>query len=337
MKKKTIGLTTGSNFGSGHRGCDFMKRILTIVVACALWTTAGAQTKSARERDRLFGPVQTVSTDVSEFITKDGKDVEGPRVPLHTVTYDARGNKVRRLDFNRDRSIAQTIVYYYDAEGRNTGYEDYTAGLSTPRKHIYTLDRKGNRVEYRMVQPTGKDADEKYLYKYDEKGNLVADELYHKTTLVSRNENSYDQQGRLISQISYNPDSTVSSRITVSFAPDGKLAERTRHEGDLLTYRVRYTYDNKRRPAAVETTGSFIETDSDSENYITGKVVYVYKGKNQPKEMLIYNPDGSLRERVVIDYDSRGNWTKRTHRVKAAAAEKEATRQIDYRTIRYHQ
>jgi hypothetical protein len=285
--------------------------------------------------DRLRGPVHTVATEVAEFTTQDGRNVEGPSVPLHTITYDARGNRIKRLDFNHDGSVAQTIVYNYDAQGRYVGYEDYAAGLSTPRKHIYILDEKGNRVEYRMLQPTGKDADEKYAYKYDDKGNLIAEELYHKTSLISRNENTYDQQGRLISQISYNPDSTVSSRIVVSLAPDGKPLERTRHDGDLLTYRVRYTYDNKRRLVEVETTGSWIETDAPSEDHITGKVVYVYKGKDQPKEMLIYNQDGSLRERVAIDYDSRGNWTKRTHRVKAAPAAKEVTRQIDYRTITY--
>jgi len=272
--------------------------------------------------------------EVAEFTTNDGKSVEGPRVPLHTVTYDARGNRVKRIDFNHDGSVVQTIVYNYDTEGRTIGYEDYVAGLSTPRKHIYTLDQNGNRVEYRIEQPTGKPGDEKYVYKYDDKGKLVAEELYYKTTLISRNENTYDQQGRLISQISYNPDSTVSMRIRVSFTPDGKPIERIRHDGDLLTYRVRYTYDNKRRLVQVETTGSYVESDSTSEGHITGRVVYVYKGKDQPKEMLIYNQDGSLRERVLIDYDSRGNWTKRTHRVQASVG-KEVTRQIVYRTITY--
>ena len=185
------------------------------------------------------------------------------------------------------------------------------------------------------MQPTGKDGDEKYVSKYDDNGSLVAEELYHKTTLVSRNENTYDQQGRLIAQVSYNPDSTVSMRIRVSLAPDGKPVERTRHDGDLLTYRVRYTYDKKGRPVEVETTGSFVDNDSTAEGHITGKVVYVYKGKDKPKEMLVYNPDGSLRERIAIDYDSRGNWTKRTHRVKAAQGGKELTRQVDYRTITY--
>lgn len=302
-----------------------MRRILTILLLCVLWSATDAQTKPDREQDRLFAAVQNVMTEVAEFSMKEGKSVEGPRARLHEVSYDARGNRVKRVDFGRDGTAAQTIVYNYDAEGRHTGYEDYTSGMSTPRKHVYVLDQKGNRAEYKMVQPGGSAADERYVYKYDANGNKVAEELYHKTALVSRNENSYDNQGRLISQTIYNPDDSVAARIRVAFSPEGKLLERIRHDADLLTYRVRYTYDTKGRLVEVETAGSYVESDSSSEGHFTGKVVYVYKGKDHPKEMLIHNQDGSLRERVVFSYDSRGNWTRKT-----------TPRQIEYRTITYY-
>ena len=308
-----------------------MKILATLLIVGLLWTTAATQTKTDREQDRLFGQVQTVTTELAEFTLKDGKSVEGPRVRLHEVSYDARGNRVKCVDFNQDGSTAQTIVYNYDADGRLTGYEDYASGLSAPRKHVYVLDQKGNRTEYRMVQPNGSEGDERYVYKYDAKGNKIAEELYHKTSLISRNENAYDDRGRLISQTIYNPDASVSTRIRVSFSPDGKPLERIRHDGDLLTYRVRYAYDQKGRLAEVETTGSYVESDSSSDGYVTGKVAYVYKDKDQLKETIVYNQDGSLRERVVFNYDSHGNWTKKT-----TLTSKKAPRQIEYRTITYH-
>ena len=307
-----------------------MRRILTLLLVCTLWSLTNGQTRSDREQDRLFGAVQSVKMEVAEFTTKDGKNVEGPRVRLHELSYDARGNRVKRVDFGRDGSAAQTIVYNYDAEGRHTGYEDYASGLSTPRKHVYLLDQQGNRAEYKIVQPNGSAGDERYVYKYDANGKKIAEELYYKTSLISRNENSYDAQGRLISQTSYNPDGSVSARIRISFAADGKPLERIRHDGDLMTYRVRYAYDAKGKLTEVETTGSYVETDANLEGHITGKVVYIYKGKDQPKEMLIHNTDGSLRERVVFSYDSRGNWTKKT-----TLTGKEMPRQIEYRTITY--
>jgi antitoxin component YwqK of YwqJK toxin-antitoxin module len=314
-----------------------MKIILTVLFAGALCVVAAdAQEKTYSERDSLFGPVRSVTAEVAEFTTKDGKNIEGPRMPVQTTTYDARGNRLKRVDYNHDGSVAQTLVYTYDAEGRGTGYEDYTPGLSTARKHVYVLDANGNRVEYKIIQPTGSAADEKYLYKYDANGNKIAEELYHKTSLISRNENAYDTQGRLISQTIYNPDGSISSRVQNAISADGKPTERTRYDGDLLTYKVRYAYDKKGKLEELETTGSYVSDASMEEGHITGKLVYIYKGKDQPKETLVFNPDGSLREKVVVEYDSHGNWTRRTHRVRSAQSGKELTLQIEYRTITYH-
>ena len=301
-----------------------------------LWLATNVQAQNDREQDSLRGSVQSIKTEVAEFTMKDNKNIEGPRLPVQSTTYDTRGNRLKRVDFNRDGSVAQTIVYTYDAEGRRLGYEDYMPGLSTARKHVYVLDASGKRVEYKIIQPTGAAADEKYLYKYDASGNRIAEELYHKTSLISRNENSYDTQGRLISQTIYNPDGSVSSRIQNAMAADGKPTQRTRYDGDLLTYKVRYTYDSKGKLVELETVGSYVETDSSTDGHVTGKVVYVYKGKDQPKETLIYNPDGLLREKIVVDYDSQGNWTKRTHRVPSGQNGKELPQQIEYRTITYH-
>lgn len=316
---------------------ESMKLIsIALFVSALLVVAANAQAGTANEKDSLAGSVQSITIEVAEFAVKDGKNVEGPRLPVQTITYDARGNRMKRVDFNRDGSVAQTLIYHYDADGRSTGYEDYMPGLSTARKHIYVLDQSGKRTEYRIIQPTGSAGDEKYLYKYDARGNRIAEELYHKTSLISRNENTYDDQGRLISQTIYNPDGSVSARISNSLAADGNPLERVRYDGDLLTYRVRYTYDSKGRLDRLETAGSYVETDSSSERYVTGQAVYVYKGKDQPKETLIYNPDGSLRERVVFDYDSRGNWTRRTRRVKAGTSGKDVRVQIEYRAITYY-
>lgn len=308
--------------------------ISTIMVVATLCATASAQSKSELQLDRLVGAVQTVKTEVAEFITKERKSVEGPRMPVQTVDYDERGNRVKRVDFNRDGSVAETIVYTFDTEGRSTGYEDFTPGLENPRKHIYILAADGRRSEYKMIQPTGKPADEKYVYKYDGSGNKIGEELFHKDSLVSRNENTYDANGRLISQVIYNPDGTVSARIQNSFAADGKPVERIRHDGDLVTYRVRYKYDDKGRLLEREVNGSFVDMESSSESYTTGKVVYTYKGKDQPKEAITYNPDGSFREKILFDYDSNGNWKKKIRKVRVA--DKEVTRQIEYRTIKYY-
>jgi hypothetical protein len=254
---------------------------------------------------------------------------------LRTVAYNARGNRTQQVDFNHDGSIAQTFVYTYDAQGRSTGYEEYTGTMSVPRKHVYVLDAQGNRIEYSLVQPDGS-AGEKHRYKYDAQGHVAEESLFdHKGGLISRNVIAYDDRGRQVSQTRYNADGSVSSTSSLSYDAQGKPVERVRYESDILTYRVRYVYDRKMRVVAQETVGSVVEPDlPPSEAHAPGKVVYVYKGK-QPREMIAYAVDGSVRERVAIEYDSRGNWIKKTYLVESGERRRREARRVEHRTITY--
>jgi antitoxin component YwqK of YwqJK toxin-antitoxin module len=315
-----------------------MRRIIPVLIIGLLCNGAlsGAQTTPGTAKADLNGAVKAVRYEVSEFASKGGKRVEGRRMPLQTVTYDANGNKVEQLEYNPDGSVARKLVYTYDARGRANGYEDHAAGSSAPRRHIYVFDEKGKRIEYRIVQPDGA-AGEKYLYKYDVRGALIEESLHdHKGALISRNVYAYDDRDRQVSQTRYNADGSLSSIISVSYDAGGKPIVRTRFEGDTLTYRVRYVYDSKGRVLEQETAGSVVESDVPaSELHAPGRVVYVYKGKEQPREANAYNPDGSVREKVVIEYDARGNWIKKTRLIKLNGSGKSEPQRVEYRTITY--
>jgi hypothetical protein len=99
---------------------------------------------------------------------------------------------------------------------------------------------------------------------------------------------------------------------------------------------VRYVYDRKLRVIAQETVGSVVEPDvPPSEAHAPGRVVYIYKGLDQPREMIAYAPDGSLRERVLIEYDARGNWIKRTHLAESGNRSRPEPRRVEHRSITY--
>ena len=72
---------------------------------------------------------------------------------------------------------------------------------------------------------------------------------------------------------------------------------------------------------------------SPSAAHAPGRVVCVYKGKEWPGAALAYAPDGSLRERVEIEYDSRGNWTRKPRLVQPGAARQSG--RVEYRAITY--
>jgi antitoxin component YwqK of YwqJK toxin-antitoxin module len=303
-----------------------MRRILTVLTFSLLWNAAGAQTLAAGG-DELTGPVKEVRHETSESAPGGGAARRG-----RSDSYDLKGNKVEEKHFGPDGSVAQRLVYTFDARGRATGYEEYSAGVDTPRKHIYVLGEKGERVEYKIVQPDGK-AGEKRLYKYDAQGRLAEELLHeHKGQLLSRNVHAYDEAGRPVSQTRYDADGSVSSVAKVTYDAQGRPVERTRHEGGVLMYRIVYRYDARGRLVEQETAGSVLDADvPPAEAHQPGRVSYVYKDGKQPKEATRYGPDGTARERIVFTYDARGNWISKTYLSLTA----EGTRRAEYRTITY--
>lgn len=303
-----------------------MRRILTLLTFSLLWNAAGAQTVSAGG-DGLNGPVKEVRHETSESAPGGGAARRG-----RSDSYDVKGNKVEERHFGPDGSVAQRLVYTFDARGRATGYEEYSVGVGTPRRHIYVLGEKGERVEYKIVQPDGA-AGEKRIFKYDAQGRLAEERLHeHKGKLLTRNVHAYDEAGRPVSQTRYDADGAVSSVATVVYDAQGRPVERARHEGGILMYRIVYRYDSRGRLLEQETVGSVLDADvSAAEVHQPGRVSYVYKDGKQPKEATRYGPDGTARERIVFQYDPRGNWVSKTYFSLTAGG----THRAEYRTITY--
>jgi hypothetical protein len=81
-----------------------------------------------------------------------------------------------------------------------------------------------------------------------------------------------------------------------------------------------------------ETVGSVLDADvPPAEAHPPGRVSYVYKDGKQPKEATRYTPDSTALERIVFQYDPRGNWISKTYVSLTAAGAQRA----EYRTITY--
>lgn len=303
-----------------------MRRILTFLILSLLWNVAGAQTATTGG-DGLAGPVREVRHETSESAPGGGVARRG-----RSDSYDVKGNKIEERRFGPDGSVTHRLVYTFDAQGRATGYEEYSAGVGTPRRHIYVLGEKGERVEYRIVQPDGA-AGEKLLYRYDAQGRLAEELLHeHKGKLLSRNVHAYDEAGRPLAQTRYDADGSVSSVARVTYDAQGRPLERIRHEGGVLTYRIRYRYDARGRVVEQETVGSVLDADvPPAEVHPPGRVSYVYKDGKQPKEATRYGPDSTALERIVFQYDPRGNWISKTYVPLTAAG----ARRAEFRHITY--
>ncbi|MGH9962536.1 MAG: hypothetical protein ACREBC_36385, partial [Pyrinomonadaceae bacterium] len=105
----------------------------------ALAHPAEGENRTDRERDGIAGPVQTIRHETVRDFTVAQVLQFTRRVPLRTVTYDARGNKAK-------------VVIYDPASPRNKQTEDYK------------YDDSGRKIEWSLRQGSRKMTT---IYRYD--------------------------------------------------------------------------------------------------------------------------------------------------------------------------
>ncbi len=290
-----------------------MKILLALVIASLLWfPTVIAQNKTDRDKADLIGSAKIVEAYIIDFAMKDGKIEQGKRRHWHSVTYNPEGNISERTSYDHLGNIAEKLVYIYDTRGRNIGYEEFSATLdktlTIPRKHTYTLDDSGNRVEYRVYDSDGTLAS-RFTYKYDAKGNKIEESFYYHTgQFGGKIVYTYDERGNQTSQTSYGADGATNWKTISTYDSQGNRTEWIQYQRDMLRYKVISTYDEKGRMLDNETIEfNAIPNVSVSHAPVPGKVIYTYNDERRTKEVATYKPDGILKDRVIYAYDVKGN------------------------------
>ncbi len=290
-----------------------MKILLALVIASFLWSSAvHAQKKTDKDQVDLIGSVKSVEAYLIDFAMKDGKLERGKRRPWHSTTYNTEGNTLERISYDHLGNIAEKLVYTYDTRGRQTGYEEYPSildkTLTIPRKHIYTLDDSGNRVEYRVHDSDGTLAS-RFTYKYDAKGNKVEEGFYYHTgQFGGKIVYTYDKWGNQTSQTSHGADSSVNWKTISTYDAQGNRTELLQYQRDTLRYKIISMYDERGRIVENETVEfNAIPNVRVSHAPVSGKVVYTYNDEKRTKEVTTYKPDGTLKDRVIYTYDHKGN------------------------------
>lgn len=289
-----------------------MKKLCVLVVLCLVWITpAVSQTKPDKERDELVGPVKSVKAYLTEFFRKDTGVVEQWRRPSYFTTYNTEGNISTRDSYERSGAIVERLVYTYDANGRSTGYKEYPAlldkNLTVPRHHVYNLDEEGRRVEYTVFETNGSIAS-RCVYKYDAKGNLIEEQWFtHTGKLSSRMVSTFDEQGNQTSQMSYGESGALNWKTFSKYDANGNKTEWIQYYGNTLKSKTFFSYDSKGRILERKLI-EFNKTPGFFPNApLPGKVVYTYDDDKRTKEEATYEADGTLRLKLVHTYDERKN------------------------------
>lgn len=275
-----------------------MNRVSIICLLLAFSCAAGAQVKSAREQDDLFGPVNTVRTETQ----RDGVTT------IDEVTYNRKGNKTREKSSKADGSLISTSEFEYDDDGH--------------LKSVTSFDSKGTkyqRTTYRLISVSPTRVVEETILGRDE-------------SVTARVLHLYDAAGRGIETKDMSSDGKQRVRILASYDSHGKPAEVSFFsEANSLSQRTVFVNDSKGNPMEMDFYGE--------DGSLTGKMVYsgdIEKGSDVT--LTEYDGNGNLTGKThgANEFDSAGNWTKRTLSKWNPESSAWAVTEVTRRTIAYY-
>jgi hypothetical protein len=291
---------------------SFALALLLFVLSSGAVRAQTTQAKSELEQSGLAGRVKSLETWRIEYALREGVSVEGRRVLVRKTTYDEQGRKAEDVSYDQSGSPSRRAVYAYDAEGRSTGYDEFSGlldkSLANPRRHVYKLDGVGRRVEYTVYESDGAVAS-RFTYAYDAEGNKTEEASYSwNGSRTGKLVYAYDVRGQVLTETSYNADESVSWKSVNVYDSEGRKTESVQYQGERLRYRFFYKYDGKGRLKEQETR----EFNAIPNVYIThapepGRVVYVYDDEKRTKEVAIYDERGTLKSRLAYASAEKGN------------------------------
>lgn len=190
----------------------------------------------------------------------------------------------------------------------------------------------------------------------------------HTGQLGGRTVSTFDEKGNQTSQMSYQADGALSWKNISKYDGNGNRTESLQHYGNTLRYKVLYSYDSKGRILETETfefnrlpselrsshapePGKVVYTYDDDkrtkalatydvDGTLKGKVAYAYDERENEVGRTVFNADGSLKnaesQLIDIEYDSHGNWTRRTRLIQWEKGGQPQAFHAELRVITYY-
>lgn len=267
------------------------------------------------------------STGYEETYMTPAKTVSKPR--KHESLTDGRGNITQSTVYESDGSMAIKFTYRYDQSGNKTEEQVYYHTGASGGRTVHKYDDAGRETETIAYNGDGA-VTWKQNIKYDNEGRRTEWIQYRGEILKYRTLTKYDDQGRTRKQETLEFNATPGYIVSHDPTP-GKIT---------------YSYDDERRTKEVITY--------DADGVLKGKVIYFYDERRNEIKRLEFDADGSPKDEEIrwydnqkllrsfrgknsarFEYDSHGNWTKKTYFLAADSKEAEAY-SAEYRTITYY-
>jgi hypothetical protein len=153
------------------------------------------------------------------------------------------------------------------------------------------------------------------------------------TELSQKHERSYDDQGRILEDITYSYDRKLLDKTAYEYSPQGKTNTLTKYAADAS---VQYTLRNEFDPAGNQLKTQFYGADG----ALSKATEYKYNEQGQMREVAEFDGSGTLRRKTstTYEYDLHGNWIKSIESAFITEGEKSFFKpyRVEYRFIGYY-
>lgn len=245
-----------------------------------------------------------------------------------------------------------SFAHLADAQTRNArekaGLRGAVKSVRLESSEIH--EQEGKQVESRRALVS--------VTRYDETGNEMEESIYANGVLQGKIISGYVAQGDF-TRTHYNPRGAITARSIAKYDGSGKITELAAYDANgTLTRKVIYAHSD---------LGNLTEQIDVHYNRpaLSSRTVYFYDETGNPTLSRVYDADGVLKYEnshtsagvnvvqhkkdgsttleeakladISFEYDSQGNWTKRSHRrrINESGQTREVV-EVTYRKITYH-
>ncbi len=309
-----------------------MKRSVLVFALFGCFLVVRAKEKNDVAKDKLRGPVRSVSVAGYKMAVVNGKPQKDKVIFTSSSKYNENGRILEFITSAIEDSLegeavkfkAVKSIYKYNDAGELTGKLDYNPDGSLEDSSFYKVDAKGSRVDWYTYKGNGTE-ESHTISEYTINGDIVELTEFVKGKLKGRTSYIYDNNGNQTDEISFDENGKIRWKEVMRYNDKGQLIEVTDYkEDDAVEAQFSYRYDtrgnlgeegeyyndtstrNKRTTTKYDLDGNPIEINHFNYN---GRLVNQIKVDNMGLHFtdITYRPDGVLKSVIAKKYDDKAN------------------------------
>lgn len=260
---------------------------------------------------------------------------------IEQPTIQKQNKKYSKADYSKIIKICLGVLIGIGLLFLGINYKDKLFGRKNKtdlaQENIKGAVKSIEENEYTTVAKFGKvekgELISKKITTYNKDGNIIEEVRYNeKGELTEKNIHTYDKKGKKLKISAYDGNGTLFYFITYEYDDQGRLSFLNKDRIEIASYGLKYSYDEKGNiseeehyiagePIGRKTINHYDEnnrlveaTTYEEENKLFDKISYKYDDKDNIIEELyngLENSDGYASNTEYIEYDSKGNWTKK--------------------------